>query len=134
MLDKEQLSILNDIFHSAIKPVFEENEEVLEDFMNKVDEHENWIRIQNVEKWLLDSISKETVTPSPLKNTAPKLNDLDLTMEKVKHQFMDLNIEKKNHNIVFSTTQDIVTTQISIQTLNRNVSPGTVSRENPFAA
>ncbi|MBT2569836.1 hypothetical protein [Planococcus sp. ISL-110] len=134
MLNSEQLMKLNDIFHTAIKPVMQENEEKLNGFMKKVQEYREFATVkknqtQKVEELLLNSIYSEMLFPSSTKNV--KNQTVEIAAEKKLRQNVKLNVEI-NHTSLNSTDHTIsaiINTKISTDAATTNV-----SKKVPLAA
>lgn len=134
MLNSEQLRKLNDIFHSAIKPVMQENEEKLSSFMNEVQEYREFAMVkknqtQKVEELLFDSIYSKMLFPSSAKNG--KNQTVEIVAEKKLRQNVKLNIEV-NHTSLNSadhTVSAVMNTKVSTDVATTNV-----SKEVPLAA
>lgn len=128
MLNSEQLKTLNDIFHSSIKPILEENKEILDIFIGKVDEFENFIldnKIHEVEENLLKSIVNEIVASKEVKDERLE----SIVVRKIKYQVLDLGLETSNNNDFIATNKISITKKIIM-----NESEKSISNKNNLAA
>lgn len=134
MLNQKQLNLLNDIFHSVIKPVLEEEKEQFNHFMEKVEEFEantpSNNQIKKIEEGLLNCISNQIIVPllnkdyiQPRYQNIDNSKDIDMNFE---IQFSNINNYSKNNMETISEKE--------IKLINEKSRQGIILNNNIFAA